>query len=197
VTNRLYKEGNFVQICWTRCNKTSNIQCCQYSALIRILPEEPNSFSPKDQSPVVDANALSASSPASRTIPNKAKYFRTNPFSAPSRGETVGSSWRVRFLSFPPDLSPRAGECPNAVNAFAVSVYTFRILCVCLQRSVARTLQQPLDSGTTARRTFVVVQIHSEVNRLEHSNRGFAIHRPHNRRRLPPAPRPAPARISP
>jgi hypothetical protein len=41
VTNRLYKQGIFVQIRWTHCNKTSNIQCCQYPALIRILPEEP------------------------------------------------------------------------------------------------------------------------------------------------------------
>src|SRR4029077_18630939 len=40
VTNRLYKEGIFVQIRWTRCNKTYNIQCCQYPTLVRILPEE-------------------------------------------------------------------------------------------------------------------------------------------------------------
>ena len=39
MTNPLYKEGIFVQIRWTRCNKTYNIQCCQYPALIRILPE--------------------------------------------------------------------------------------------------------------------------------------------------------------
>ena len=85
----------------------------------------------------------------------------------------------------------------RGLTAVVVSVYTFRILCVCLQRSVSRTLQQPLDSGTTARRTFAVVPIHSEVNRLEHSSRGFSIHRPHSCRRLPPAPRPAPTRISP
>ena len=40
VTNRLYKEGIFVQIRWTHCNKTNNFQCCQYHALIRILPDE-------------------------------------------------------------------------------------------------------------------------------------------------------------
>src|SRR6266849_10993136 len=40
VTNRLYKQGIFVQIRWTHCNKTSNIQCCQYPALIRIPPDE-------------------------------------------------------------------------------------------------------------------------------------------------------------
>ena len=38
--------------------------------------------------------------------------------------------------------------------------------------------------GTTARRTLAVAPIHSEVNRLEHSSRGFPIHRPHSRRRL-------------
>jgi hypothetical protein len=42
VTNPLYKQGIFVQIRWTHCNKTSNIQCCQYPALVRILPEEPH-----------------------------------------------------------------------------------------------------------------------------------------------------------
>ena len=41
VTNPLYKVGIFVQICWTHCNKTNKFQCCQYYALIRILPEEP------------------------------------------------------------------------------------------------------------------------------------------------------------
>jgi hypothetical protein len=40
VTNQLYKQGIFVQIRWTRCNKTYNIQCCQHHALIRILPDE-------------------------------------------------------------------------------------------------------------------------------------------------------------
>jgi hypothetical protein len=44
VTNQLYKEGILVQIRWMLCNKTSNLQCCQYHALIRILPEEPNYF---------------------------------------------------------------------------------------------------------------------------------------------------------
>jgi hypothetical protein len=39
VTNQLYKQGIFVQIRWTRCNKTYNIQCCQHHALIRILPD--------------------------------------------------------------------------------------------------------------------------------------------------------------
>ena len=61
------------------------------------------------------------------------------------------------------------GERQRAVNVFRVSVYTFRTLRVCLQRRVIRTLQQPLDSGTTAKRTFVVVPIHSEVN-LGHSD---------------------------
>src|ERR1039457_4407781 len=41
VTNLLYKQGIFVQIRWTHCNKTNNFQCCQYHTLIRILPEEP------------------------------------------------------------------------------------------------------------------------------------------------------------
>src|SRR5881396_3391057 len=39
--------------------------------------------------------------------------------------------------------------------------YTFRSLRVCLQRRVIRTLQQPLDSGTTARRTFAAVKSRS------------------------------------
>ena len=39
VTNRLDKEGIFVQIRWRHCNKTNNIQCCQYHALVRILPD--------------------------------------------------------------------------------------------------------------------------------------------------------------
>jgi tetratricopeptide (TPR) repeat protein len=39
VTNPLYKEGIFVQIRWTNCNKTNNFQCCQYYALIRIQTE--------------------------------------------------------------------------------------------------------------------------------------------------------------
>src|ERR1019366_5077543 len=47
-----------------------------------------------------------------------------------------------------------------------------------------------LDSGTTARRTFVVVPIHSEVNRLGHPNRRSANHRPHLGRLLPPPSRP-------
>jgi hypothetical protein len=63
-----------------------------------------------------------------------------------------------------------SGERPLAVNAARVLVYTFRTPCVCLQRRVIRTLQQPLDSGTTATRTFAVVPIHSEVNRLGHSD---------------------------
>src|SRR4051794_31445737 len=54
VTNRLYKEGIFVQIRWTRCNKTSNIQCCQYPLLIRILPEEPILFLRIIPGPFVD-----------------------------------------------------------------------------------------------------------------------------------------------
>ena len=45
-----------------------------------------------------------------------------------------------------------AGECSILVNAAARPGYTSRILCVYLQRSVSRTLRQPLDSGTTARR---------------------------------------------
>ena len=49
------------------------------------------------------------------------------------------------------------------------------------------------DSGTTARRTFVVVQIHSEVNRLGHPDRKSAIHRQHPCRWLPPQSRPTPA----
>ena len=40
VTNLLYKKGIFVQIRWTHCNKTNNIHCCQYPALVRILPED-------------------------------------------------------------------------------------------------------------------------------------------------------------
>src|SRR5580765_5370793 len=28
VTNLLYKQGSFVQIHWTHCNKTNKIQCC-------------------------------------------------------------------------------------------------------------------------------------------------------------------------
>ena len=39
VTNRLYKEGMFVQIRWMHRNKTSNFQCCQCHTLIRVLPE--------------------------------------------------------------------------------------------------------------------------------------------------------------
>jgi len=35
-----------------------------------------------------------------------------------------------------------------------------------MQRRVLEHLQQPIDSGTSANRTFVVVSIHSEVNRL-------------------------------
>jgi hypothetical protein len=38
----LYKMGILVQMRWTRCNKTNNFQCCQYHALIRILPGEAN-----------------------------------------------------------------------------------------------------------------------------------------------------------
>jgi hypothetical protein len=45
---------------------------------------------------------------------------------------------------------------PRRLTPPSVSVDAFRIPRVCLQRSVSCTLQQPLDSGTTARRTFVV-----------------------------------------
>src|SRR5205085_9681565 len=90
--------------------------------------------------------------------------------------------------------SPSLGRTPTRVNAANVSVSTFRTLRVCLQRSVSRTLQQPFDSGTTARRTFVAVPIHSEVNRLGHPDRRSEIHRPYPSRRLPPPPRPSPAR---
>ena len=103
---------------------------------------------------------------------------------------------------------PRAAPCTNGgcrppsrerarLTQPSVSVYTFRILRVCLQQTAdSKERQQPLDSGTTARRTFAVVQIHSKVNRLEHSNRGFPVHRPYFCYRLPPAPRPAPARTA-
>src|SRR4029077_21007110 len=76
-------------------------------------------------------------------------------------------------------------ERPCVVNRFVVSVYTLRTLCVCLQQRVIRTLQQSLDSGTTARRTFVVVPIHNEVNRLGHPERSSTIHRQDLSRRLP------------
>ncbi len=53
VTNRLYKEGIFVQISWTHCNQTNDLQCCQHHSLIRVLPEEPICFSITFASPMV------------------------------------------------------------------------------------------------------------------------------------------------
>jgi len=55
VTNQLYKEGILGQIRWKYCNRIHNFQCCQYHTMIRVLPEEPNYFSPNPASPVVDA----------------------------------------------------------------------------------------------------------------------------------------------
>jgi len=46
VTNLLSKEGIFVPIRWTYCNKIINLQCCQYHTLIRVLPEEPTTYEP-------------------------------------------------------------------------------------------------------------------------------------------------------
>jgi hypothetical protein len=77
-----------------------------------------NSFPSENIVPVVDAGASVASIPSSRTIPNKAKYFGTNPFSAPNRGEPVGSSWRVRFLSFLPDFSPAPENARTRLTRF-------------------------------------------------------------------------------
>ena len=51
-------------------------------------------------------------------------------------------------------------------------------------------------TGLTARRTFVVVPIHSEVNRLGHPDRRSAIHRQHPCGWLPALSRPTPARRS-
>ena len=40
------------QMHWIYCNKTNNLQCCQYRALIRILPDEPiKSNIPQDLGP--------------------------------------------------------------------------------------------------------------------------------------------------
>jgi hypothetical protein len=72
----------------------------------RVHDGEPNYFCPNPFPPVVDASALRASFPSSRNIPNNAKHFRAVPFSAPSRGEWSASPRRVRFLLFPPALSP-------------------------------------------------------------------------------------------
>jgi hypothetical protein len=91
VTNPLYKVGIFVQMCWTYCNKTSNFQSCQYHTLIRILPEEPNCFHTKIPRSVVNANALRACPPSSRSIPNKANHFRVTPFSSLRHGENARS----------------------------------------------------------------------------------------------------------
>jgi outer membrane receptor protein involved in Fe transport len=52
---------------------------------------EPNHFLPKVHSPVVDASAIRAPVPASRSIPNNAKHFRRVPFSPPCRGEWFAS----------------------------------------------------------------------------------------------------------
>src|ERR1039457_7459177 len=106
VTNLLYKQGIFVQIRWTHCNTTNNFQCCQYHTLIRILPEEPNSFSPKGQPSIVDGSAFRASSPVSRGIPNNASHFQTILFSAPGVGEPVRLPPCARFLPLPADFSP-------------------------------------------------------------------------------------------
>ena len=43
VTNPLSNRGIFVQIRWMHCNKSNKFQCCQYPAVIRILPEGSNS----------------------------------------------------------------------------------------------------------------------------------------------------------
>src|ERR1035438_2720552 len=67
---------------------------------------EPNSFFPKNQSPVVDGSMPRAPAPSSRSIPNNAKHFRTISFSAPNRGERFGSPRSARFLPFLPDFSP-------------------------------------------------------------------------------------------
>src|SRR6266849_6760990 len=45
VTNPLRKEPIFVLIRWTHCNRNNNFKCCQYSTLIRVLPEEPTFYS--------------------------------------------------------------------------------------------------------------------------------------------------------
>ena len=50
VTTPLSNRGIFVQICWTRCNKTNIFQCCQYPGVIRILPEESNVFTTSRES---------------------------------------------------------------------------------------------------------------------------------------------------
>lgn len=65
VTNRLYKEDTSVQLRWTCCNKTNNFQCCQYNAMIRVLPEEPTISLGTKPPPLVDASVPSAPAIAS------------------------------------------------------------------------------------------------------------------------------------
>src|ERR1700689_4014673 len=83
------------------------------------------------------------------------------------------STWLTRFAS--------------RFTLFELPAYVYSGGCFALFSS---------DSGTTARRTFVVVQIHSEVNRLGHPDRRSAIHRQHPCRWLSPSSRPTSARGS-
>ena len=65
----------------------------------------------------------------------------------------------TRMFRFP-------GECLHAVNEFGTRLTLFKLPAYVCSEGCLRTFQQPIDSGTTAKRTFAVVAIHSEANRL-------------------------------
>src|SRR5450759_2721598 len=97
-------------------------------------------------------------------------------------------------------LSPEFSVSPESASArltrFVSRFTLFELPAYVYSEGCSRTFQQAIDSGTTAKRTFVVVPIHSEVNRLGHPDRRPTIHRQHPCLRLPPSSLPTSARDS-
>src|ERR1035437_7657909 len=102
----------------------------------------------------------------------------------------VGGTSSPEFSVSPESASRRLTRFVSRFTLFELPAYVYSEGC-------SRTFQQAIDSGTTAKRTFVVVPIHSEVNRPGHPDRRPAIHRQHPCRWLSPLSRPTSAHGSP
>ena len=118
------------------------------------------------------------SSSTSQVIPNSCIRFQTILFSLSGRGESLRRLQRVLSGTPSPEFSVSPESVRTRLTGLASRFHFSNSLRMFIAKG-ARAFQQPIDSGTTAKRTFVALPIHSEVNRLGHPHRRSAIHRQH------------------
>ncbi len=135
---RFHPASNFPRSVNT--GRKSFLEILQTRIRICVPLGEPNYFSPNPNARLVDTTALSATAVVPQDIPNCRHTFPDDPvlLFPPRRTVVIGSVSPLRRATARLLLLPE--ERPLAVNAANVSVSTFRTPCVCLQRSVSRTL---------------------------------------------------------